>query len=72
MQALPQTLAYMMANPEQRSLFGLITTGEDYLFIKLDPQQRRYDWSDKFTLSLRRENQLYRVVQILKRLLSLA
>ncbi|MBD2428879.1 hypothetical protein [Phormidium sp. FACHB-1136] len=35
MQALPQTLAYMMGNPEaQAPIFGLITTGEDYLFVK--------------------------------------
>lgn len=71
MQALPQTLAYMMGTPNQQVMYGLITTGEDYLFIKLDPQQRQYDVSDKLTLSTRRDNQLYRVVQVLKRLLSL-
>jgi hypothetical protein len=71
MQALPQTLAYMASNPSQRPLFGLITTGEDYLFVKLDPQQRQYDISDKLTLTMRRENQLYQVVQVLKKLLNL-
>ena len=70
MQALPQTLAYMMSNPQTANpAYGLITTGEDYLFVKLDPQQREYDLSDKFTLSTRRDNQLYMVVQILKRLI---
>jgi hypothetical protein len=71
MQALPQTLTYMIANPEDGDMsYGLITTGEDYLFVKLNPQTREYDVSDKFTLSTRHDNQLYLVVQILKRLVS--
>ena len=69
MQALPQTLAYMAANPQLESPgFGLITTGEDYIFVKLDLQSRQYDVSDKLTLSTRRGNQLYRVVQMMRRL----
>jgi hypothetical protein len=71
MQALPQTLAYMMGSPNREAVFGLITTGEDYLFVKLDPQSRCYDWSDKLTLSTRQGNQLYQVAQILKQLLRL-
>ena len=71
MQALPQTLTYMMSNPGNRDAsYGLITTGEDYLFIKLNPQTREYDLSDKLTLSTRRDNQLYKVIQILKHLIS--
>lgn len=70
MQALPQTLAYMMSNPKtENPAYGLIATGEDYLFVKLDPQQREYELSDKFTLSTRRNNQLHRVIPILKRLI---
>jgi hypothetical protein len=69
MQALPQTLAYMMGNSDSAAVFGLITTGEDYLFVKLNVQQRHYDWSDKFTLSTRRGNELYQVAQVLKQLL---
>jgi len=73
MQALPQTLAYMTGNPAAQSpIFGLITTGEDYLFVKLDPQRQQYDVSDKFTLSTRQGNQLYTVTSILKRLLRLS
>jgi hypothetical protein len=69
MQALPQTLAYMMSNPSTNPVgFGLITTGEDYLFIKLDRQVGLYDVSDKFTLSTRRDNELHAVVRILKHL----
>ncbi|MEL7038380.1 MAG: type I restriction endonuclease subunit R [Cyanobacteria bacterium J06592_8] len=72
MQALPQTLAYLMGSSSQQPVCGLITTGEDFLFVKLDSQQKQYDLSDKFTLSTRRDNQLYTVVQILKRLLGIA
>ena len=68
MQALPQTLAYLTsANMPQA--FGLITTGEDFLFVKADLQTREYDFSDKFTLSTRRENQLHKVVKIIKKLI---
>ncbi len=67
MQALPQTLTYMVGNgAQQAATFGLITTGEDYLFVKLDPQRQQYDVSDKFTLSTRQGNQLYAVTAILK------
>lgn len=70
MQALPQTLAYMAATPSpDLPVFGLITTGEDFLFIKLDLTARQYDLSDKLTLTTRSRNQLHQVVQILKRLL---
>jgi len=69
MQALPQTLAYMAGSSNgQEPTFGLITTGEDYLFVKLNPQLRQYDVSDKFTLSTRLGNQLHTVTAILKRL----
>lgn len=70
MQALPRTLAYMVSNPSAETAnFGLITTGEDYLFVKLDPKRGEYDLSDKFTLSTRQGNQLYTVTAILKRLI---
>lgn len=72
MQALPQTLACMVGQLSERPVFGLITTGEDFLFVKFDPVLRQYDLSDKFTLSTRRENQLYGVVQIMKHLLGIA
>ncbi|MEM9218256.1 MAG: type I restriction endonuclease subunit R [Cyanobacteria bacterium P01_F01_bin.150] len=70
MQALPQTLTYMMASKgNSHTVYGLITTGEDYLFVKLNRQSHEYDLSDKFTLSTRRENQFYTVIQILKYLI---
>jgi hypothetical protein len=67
--ALPQALAYMMANPNpQRPIFGLVTNGGHFIFIKLvQSQQPHYDLSDDFSL-YRRHNQLYDVLQILKRI----
>lgn len=71
MPALPQTLSYVMANTENRDIsYGLITTGEDYLFVKLNHRAQQYDLSDKFTLMNRRENQFYVVIQILKHLIA--
>lgn len=71
MQALPQTLAYLVAQPNaSQSSFAVITNGEDYIFVKFDPHLNQYDLSDKFTLSKRRENDLYPVAQIIKRLVS--
>ncbi len=72
MQALPQTLTDMMGQPLTDSpAFGLITTGEDYLFVKVDRRSRTYGWSNKFTLSNPQRNELYDVVQVMKRLLGL-
>ncbi len=64
-QAIAQTLAYMMSSDSKPILFGLVTTGEDFLFIKLDRVSRQYAVSDKFTLSTIHDNQLIQVVQIL-------
>jgi len=69
MQALPQTLAYLAAHPQGGPAYALITTGEDYLFVKAAAGE--YDVSDKFTLSTRTGNALYRVVAIMQRLLQL-
>ncbi|MDY6784901.1 MAG: type I restriction endonuclease [Cyanobacteriota bacterium] len=67
--AIPQTLAYMMGNSNlEQPTFGMATNGEDYIFIKLDRQGKQYDLSDKLTLSTRRQNELYEVVRIMKRI----
>ncbi|KAF3885260.1 MULTISPECIES: type I restriction endonuclease subunit R [Nostocales] len=72
MQALGQTLAYIMANPNlEMPVFGMIMTGEDYIFLKLNQQAHQYALSNKFTLSNPRENELYQVVQVIKRIVSL-
>jgi hypothetical protein len=69
MQALPQTLTYLMGQPPPQPItFGLITTGEDYLFVRVDRRSKEYGLSNKFTLSNPLQNELYDVVKILKRL----
>jgi hypothetical protein len=67
--ALPQALLYMMASPTNSlPLFGLLTNGNHFLFVKLIKQETpSYGLSELFTL-LRQENDLYRVVGILKHL----
>jgi len=59
----------MLANPHpEKPVFGCVTSGEDFQFIKLIKQDKpEYALSDKFTLS-RRENELYKVLSILKNL----
>lgn len=71
--AIPQALAYMMGNSHpERPVFGMATNGEDFYFIKLTQQGvRQYDLSDKFTLSKRRNNELYEVLRVMKRIASL-
>ncbi|MDB9342270.1 restriction endonuclease subunit R [Nodularia spumigena CS-586/05] len=69
LEAIPQALSYMLANPHpEKPVFGCVTSGEDFQFIKLIKQDKpEYALSDKFTLS-RRENELYKVLSILKNL----
>lgn len=65
---IPQALAYMLANPNpEKPLFGLVTNGSNFIFLKLVKQEvPYYALSDEFTL--RRGNDLYSVLGILKRL----
>lgn len=73
LQAMPQTLSYMMANPNlERPVFGVITTGDDYIFVKLNQLSRQYALSDKFTAISRDENNnLYRVLRVMKQVTNL-
>ena len=66
--AIPQALAYMMANPNpEKPVFGLVTNGSNFIFIKLTKQDTpKYGLSDEFTL--RRGDDLYNVLRVLKRL----
>ncbi|MEH2413779.1 restriction endonuclease subunit R [Nostoc sp.] len=67
--AIPQALTYMLANlqPEQ-PVYSLVMNGEDFQFLKLMKRDKLiYGLSDRFTL-YRRENELYKVVNILKRI----
>jgi hypothetical protein len=67
--ALPQTLAYMLANPHpERPVFGMVTNGGNFIFVKLQIQEvPKYELSNVFSL-LPPGNQLYDVLHILKRL----
>ncbi|MEG4812382.1 hypothetical protein QUA82_33105 [Microcoleus sp. F8-D3] len=67
---MPQALAYMLANPNpERPVFGMVTNGENFMFVKLQIQEEvpKYELSNVFSL-LPRGNQLYDVLHILKRL----
>lgn len=67
--AIPQCLAYMLNSPQpQRPIFGLLTNGDDFVFIKLTQSNTpQYALSDKFTL-WQQGNELYKVLSILKKL----
>lgn len=69
LEAIPQALTYMLNNPNQeKPVFGLVTNGEDFQFLKLQNRDKPlYALSDKFTL-FRRQNELYEVLSILKKL----
>jgi hypothetical protein len=65
---LAQLLAYMLANPEaEKPCFGLLTNGFDFRFIKLLKHPARYGVSNQFNI-LNEGNELYPVLQIMKRL----
>ncbi|BAY73977.1 hypothetical protein NIES25_03850 [Nostoc linckia NIES-25] len=69
LETIPQALVYMLASPNsEKPVFVLVTSGEDFQFIKLIKQDKpEYILSDKFTLS-KRKNELYKVLSILKKL----
>lgn len=69
--ALPQTLAYLMANPQpEQPSFAMMTNGDDIVFVKLQQrQERKYDVSRIFTPFLSNQ-ELYHVLQVLKYIVS--
>ncbi|WP_414568086.1 restriction endonuclease subunit R [Nostoc sp. CCY 9925] len=69
LEAVPQALVYMLTNPSQdKPTFGLVTNGSHFIFVKLTKQNTlKYALSDEFSL-LRRKNELYQVLSILKNL----
>jgi len=68
--ALPQALTYMMGNPNpERPVYGLITNGDEFQFIKLLIQDNpQYDLSNIFSLLLPHRNQLYDIMRVLKQI----
>ena len=67
--ALPQTLAYLMANPQpEQPRFGLITNGDSSVFIKLTQKAPlQYNFSRVFA-ALTSSQELYTILQVLKRI----
>ncbi|MEG3849731.1 type I restriction enzyme HsdR N-terminal domain-containing protein [Microcoleus sp. herbarium19] len=67
--ALPQALAYMMANPDlDKPRFGMLTNGDDVLFVKLMAQPtREYGLSRAFSIYTVR-SELRSAFQVLKHL----
>ncbi|MBR8834898.1 MAG: type I restriction endonuclease subunit R [Stigonema ocellatum SAG 48.90 = DSM 106950] len=63
---IPQALAYMLSNPDiDKPIFGILTGGEDFIFIKLVRQQEPvYGLSRKF--SIMNEGDLYDVLKIMR------
>jgi hypothetical protein len=70
---LAQILAYMLGNPHpDKPSFGMITSGGSFIFIKLVKGDiSEYAMSDLFGIG-NRQNNLYDVLRILKRLSQLA
>lgn len=63
--AIPQTLAYMAANPKpEQPLYGMITNGSSHLFVKTLGKQ--YGISDLFSTRSQYRNNLNEVLKILK------
>ncbi len=69
LEVIPQALTYMLSNANQeKPVFGLVTNGSHFTFLKLTMQDKPvYAMSDEFTL-FRRQNELYQVLSILKKL----
>ncbi|MFN6538415.1 MAG: restriction endonuclease subunit R [Nostoc sp. EkiNYC01] len=69
LETVAQALVYMLANPSQdKPTFGLVTNGSNFIFVKLTQQNPpKYSLSDEFSL-LKRKNELYQVLSILKNL----
>lgn len=65
--AISQALAYMLSSPyPENPVFGLVTNGSEFIFLKLLKQDiLQYALSEQLTL-LKRENELYKVLGILK------
>lgn len=67
--ALPQTLAYLMANPQpDRPSFGMVTNSDDIFFVKLVQQPQPQYFLSRVFSPLTSKQELYSILQILRRL----
>ncbi|OWY63349.1 type I restriction endonuclease subunit R [cyanobacterium TDX16] len=67
--ALPQTLAYLMANPQpDLPSFGMVTNGDDIFFVKLVQQSQRHYALSRVFAPLTSNRELEGALQVLKRI----
>jgi hypothetical protein len=67
--ALPQTLAYLMANPQPKQPgFGMVTNGDDILFVKLVQAEKRHYALSRVFAPFSSSQELYSTLQVLKQL----
>jgi len=68
---LAQLLTYLLAAPNPTN-YGSITSGGEFIFVKLEKGDRpKYATSDMFLMRNSRSNNLYEVLQILKKIAAL-
>jgi len=65
--ALPQALAYMLNDPNPNQLMVFACQWSGVCFIKLI-QQNQPQYARSYALSIEREDELYQVLSVLKRL----
>lgn len=67
--ALPQTLAYLMANPQpNQPSFGMVTNGDDIFFVKLTQQPQRCYALSRVFAPFSSQQELYSALKILKQM----
>lgn len=70
--AVPQALTYMMGAPDSNQVvYGLVTNGDEYRFIKLDKStvsNPQFDLSDLLSLFPPQRSKLQQVLQVLKQI----
>ncbi|MGI0489872.1 type I restriction endonuclease [Pantanalinema rosaneae CENA516] len=67
--ALPQTLAYLMANPQpEQPSFGMVTNGDEILFVKLVQQEQRMYGLSRVFAPFSSSQEFRNALQILKQI----
>jgi hypothetical protein len=65
--ALPQTLAYLMAKPQpEKPSFGIVTNGDEILFVKLEQREHRYYALSRVFAPFTSKQELYSALETLK------
>ena len=69
---IPQVLAYMLAAPTaQKILYGMVTNGRNFVFIKLDRYSAAPVYSQSKEFIIDQDNGLTQTLQIIKRLVGI-